>query len=252
MVSCIAKRLCITVVLCTAACASAAQYPNSVFAPLPHEVSMFDSALRETSAYVSTSAVGLADAGAQLLEANACLHPFSGCANASARRLPAAPPALLLTLFGFCCVSLIRDRRAWLTFAGALMCLGQVGTHPASQLACSIRARSLRQSTAHACFCFSDKLMMEPAGRGSEITSAAPRKGSRQTPGRMATRAANLSVPAGVHGQPVAMEAIQQVNVWPDGADACLPGITRRLIISSPVFAFMKPARGPPAIPLQQ
>jgi hypothetical protein len=51
------------------------------------------------------------------------------------RYLPGVPATFFLVATGFVCVSLVRDRRAWLAGLAALLWLGQAGLHALPQLA---------------------------------------------------------------------------------------------------------------------
>lgn len=62
----------------------------------------------------------------------------AGLTNPMANRikpLPAAPAAILMVLIGFLCVSLVRDRRVWLTGLAGLLWIGSAGVHAVPQLA---------------------------------------------------------------------------------------------------------------------
>lgn len=62
----------------------------------------------------------------------------AGLTNTIANRvkpLPAAPAAILMVLIGFLCVSLVRDRRVWLTGLAGLLWLGYAGVHAVPRLA---------------------------------------------------------------------------------------------------------------------
>jgi len=48
--------------------------------------------------------------------------------------LPAVPPALLMVLTGFFCVSLIRDRRTWVAVLAGLLWVGQTGINALPEL----------------------------------------------------------------------------------------------------------------------
>jgi len=54
---------------------------------------------------------------------------------ASAESLPAVPQTLLMALTGFICVSLVKDRRVWLTVLCGLLWAGQTGIQVLPQLA---------------------------------------------------------------------------------------------------------------------
>ena len=55
------------------------------------------------------------------------------------KSLPAAPPTILMVLIGFLCISLVRDRRAWLTILSSLLWVGQGGIYAVPLLAKHLR-----------------------------------------------------------------------------------------------------------------
>jgi hypothetical protein len=54
---------------------------------------------------------------------------------AGVKSLPHIPGTLLMVLTGFICVSVVRDRKTWLTILIGLMCIGQAGFNVLPQLA---------------------------------------------------------------------------------------------------------------------
>jgi hypothetical protein len=60
--------------------------------------------------------------------------PFSDSRTTAGRCLPAVPPALMMVLTGFMCVSLIRDRRVWLAVLAGLLWVGQTGFNALPEL----------------------------------------------------------------------------------------------------------------------
>jgi hypothetical protein len=66
------------------------------------------------------------------------LHPppqSSISLNNTVKSLPAVPRALFMVLTGFLCVSLIKDRRVWLTALAGILWAGQAGVQALPQLA---------------------------------------------------------------------------------------------------------------------
>jgi len=55
--------------------------------------------------------------------------------------LPAVPPAIAMTLTGFMCISLIRDRRAWLAVLAGLLWVGQTGINALPELTSHLSRR---------------------------------------------------------------------------------------------------------------
>jgi len=136
------------------------------------EASAFDSAVYETTVFGAASQTHLAEIGKQVLDPEHYAHPLSLPANPQAKALPAVPATIVLTLFGFLCVSITRDRRAWLALAGGILWLGQAGIQTVPQLANRICARSIRRSTANKCLSFSHTIAVQPTSRDEQTTYA--------------------------------------------------------------------------------
>lgn len=64
------------------------------------------------------------------------------------KSLPPVPGALFLGLTGFLCVSLVKDRRVWLTALAGLLWLGQTGFAALPQLASHLRSKKQIQQSA--------------------------------------------------------------------------------------------------------
>jgi hypothetical protein len=64
------------------------------------------------------------------------------------KSLPPVPGALFLGLAGFLCVSLVKDRRVWLTALAGLLWLGQTGFAALPQLASHLRSKKQIQLSA--------------------------------------------------------------------------------------------------------
>ena len=58
----------------------------------------------------------------------------SGASSAGNIFLPTVPPALFMVLTGFFCISLVRDRRAWIAVVAGLLWLGQAGFNALPEL----------------------------------------------------------------------------------------------------------------------
>lgn len=59
----------------------------------------------------------------------------AGSPSFGVKSLPAVPKTLLMVVTGFLCVSLVKDRRVWLSVVAALLWLGQAGLTTLPQLA---------------------------------------------------------------------------------------------------------------------
>lgn len=70
------------------------------------------------------------------------VHPGSQSFTRLVKPLPAVPPAIFVLLSGFLCVSLVRDRRVWLSALAALLCAGQTGFQALPQLALRLAHRT--------------------------------------------------------------------------------------------------------------
>jgi hypothetical protein len=64
------------------------------------------------------------------------------------KSLPPVPGALFLGLTGFLCVSLVKDRRVWLTALASLFWLGQTGFAALPQLASHLRSKKQIQQSS--------------------------------------------------------------------------------------------------------
>lgn len=90
---------------------------------------------------------GLASVAAELFKPPAIIDLPSS--NTSVKSLPAVPGTLFMVLAGFLCVSLVNDRRVWLTVLAGLLWLSQTGfaalPHLASHL---LSKKQIQQSVA--------------------------------------------------------------------------------------------------------
>lgn len=74
---------------------------------------------------------------------------FTDASDVDAKSLPAVPGALFMTLVGFLCVSLVRDRKVWMTALAGLLWIGQAGFAALPQLASHLTSKNqIRQQTA--------------------------------------------------------------------------------------------------------
>ncbi len=60
--------------------------------------------------------------------------PLSDSRTTAGHCLPAVPPAMAMVLMGFVCISLIRDRKAWLAVLAGLLWIGQTGINALPEL----------------------------------------------------------------------------------------------------------------------
>lgn len=132
-------------------------------AALPTVIEDVDASFVVASAadVVNSAAPGIADfiepARSELADAGRILYrPFNVFGGSTAsqnniRKLPAAPGAVLLGLMGFLCVTLVRDRKTYLTILIAMVSLGQQGIYAVPELAaCFGRAGNVVKHSAEA------------------------------------------------------------------------------------------------------
>jgi len=88
--------------------------------------------VHKTSHIIEPSNAHLANIGVELLKPPADLR---NSALVGAKILPPIPAALFMVLTGFLCISLVKDRRLWLSVLAGLLWAGQAGFHAIPQLA---------------------------------------------------------------------------------------------------------------------
>jgi hypothetical protein len=85
------------------------------------------------------SHVQLARIGKQYLAPAVISNPLATVTESSTVALPAAPAAILMGLFGFLCVSAVKDRRFYVAVFVAIMWAGQAGVLAVPKLARNFR-----------------------------------------------------------------------------------------------------------------
>lgn len=83
------------------------------------------SAIDKVELLISTSNPALAKVGADILKPPDLTNPLA--LPPGTKSLPAVPAALFMSLTGFLCVTLVRDRKVWLVVVTTLLWAGQVG-----------------------------------------------------------------------------------------------------------------------------
>jgi hypothetical protein len=132
----------VVVLLCAASAASA--FPTVVAGNAPvSSISTSD----DCSAHVVTYCLGPSAACDQINElGRAMLQPPSGsqitATSGTQRCLPALPSAIAMVLTGFVCISLIKDRRAWLAVLTGLLWVGQTGIWALPELTSRLSRRA--------------------------------------------------------------------------------------------------------------
>lgn len=160
--------------------------------------------------------------------------PTSEPMTVSAMLLPATPASGLLTLVGFICISLIRDRRIWLAGFAGLSLVGQTGTqadvsssrNDDSQARGNLFGRypkGLTLPNTAGVFAFSQKDII-------------PRVNFTNT--------ALHTAPGSVHHS--SYSAVLNLVLRPDSNGLCLVSGTRQFVCFSPALIFCRMPRGPP------
>jgi hypothetical protein len=206
---------------------------------------------------------GLTDAALDSV-GRAMLDPerFSSVAGAGCRPdvkvLPAVPAAVVMTLLGFLCVTLARDRRAWLGLAGGLICLGQAGTLTAPQLMRRICTRAIPETARQSSYVHECAVSDGPGGLDETLRYVALLRKLAGIPvqdcglARVASRAHRLlnDGTAAVRGAGRSSETCPAAPAQAACTDSSVvrPARTDRDIVCfSPAFIFSNLSRGPPA-----
>lgn len=182
-----------------------------------------------------------------------------------AKALPAVPAAFLMALIGFICVSLVKDRRVWLTALTGLLWAGQTGIQALPQLVTYLSPKKyVKQDSLIEPLCFhqienSSRLRSDIEGTqyigllhhlaGIPNSKSALANGH---PNTLITFNQNYQNPYGKAfsylnkkkhtSQPPIILEQHSLNSLLN----CLPSIAGQIICFSPAFFFAHLARGPP------
>ncbi|HPD47244.1 MAG TPA: hypothetical protein P5279_11810 [Anaerohalosphaeraceae bacterium] len=244
------KRIFAVVVLCAAAGACAVQTAWGADVTVQGAF-VFDPGICETATFASAPQECLADIGRQMLDPDLFAHPLSNTNSPQAKTLPGVPTAVAMTVFGFVCVSLCRDRRAWFAIAGGILWLGQAGVHTVPQLANRICARTIRRTAPNKSLSFSHTIAVRPTACNEEIIYAGLLHKLGATPDDPASFASNsnakASAPVLATGGQRSAYATAPGGPWQDTVNECPTSTTEHRVRFSPAFIFDNLARGPPA-----
>lgn len=147
------KLLCVSLMLLLFAVSTANASPT-----VAHQDAILFTSLRPayTSASISRTISNnivepdnaeLANLGAEFLQPPASSATLSN----SVKPLPAIPATMLMVLTGFICISLVRDRRVWLSALAGLLYIGQAGVHAIPELAMHLghRKHNIQQQSSY-------------------------------------------------------------------------------------------------------
>ncbi len=162
------------------------------------------------------------------------LHSTTLAAPTAARALPPVPDTLFMVLTGFLCISLVRDRKAWLTGLAAALWLGQVAVYSVPRLAyCIIRDSRIRKPI---------------------LVTPLPARPQTHLHSTESTRYVGLlrhlvGIPDSLRRSPVMPSSVAALPAE-DVCDSapCTAIITDQFSSFAPVFIFGNLARGPPPL----
>jgi hypothetical protein len=89
----------------------------------------------DTDTSLSTNNSTLATLADDFIKPAMSLQPTTNSTHNNTHSLPAAPAAFIMSLFGFICISAIKDRKLWLAALSALLCASQAGFNMLPHLA---------------------------------------------------------------------------------------------------------------------
>ncbi len=159
--------------------------------------------------------------------------PASEPTSVSAMLLPATPASGLLTLVGFICISLIRDRRIWLAGFAGLSLVGQTGT----QAVVSSSRNDDSQARGNLFRSYPKGLTLpNTAGVFAFSQKDIPRVNFTHTAFRTAAG-------SDYHWS---YSAVLNLVLRPDSNELCLVSGTRQFVCFSPALIFCRMPRGPP------
>jgi len=159
--------------------------------------------------------------------------PASEPTSVSAMLLPATPASGLLTLVGFMCISLIRDRRIWLAGFAGLSLVGQTGT----QAVVSSSRNDDSQGMVNL-------FRSYPKGLTLPNTAGVFAFSQKNIPRVSFTHKVFGAAPGSDYHW--SYSAVLNSVLRPDSNALCLVSGTRQFVCFSPALIFCRRPRGPP------
>jgi hypothetical protein len=162
--------------------------------------------------------------------------------------LPAVPAAIFMVLSGFLCVSLVRDRRAWLAALTGLLWVGQTGVQVLPQLALRLSSKNHSQQQFSADLAYSHYLENSHRLR-SDIEGTQYIGLLRYLEGIPATlRNSNKKTPNAELRTQNKVPQFAAYGVYPYliSANICLARRAEQSVYFNPAFIFAQLPRGPP------
>jgi hypothetical protein len=168
--------------------------------------------------------------------------------------LPAVPPAVAMVLMGFMCISLVRDRKAWLAVLAGLLWAGQMGIGALPELTSRLSRRVHNaqpvDATLATAYSFGGSFYPESYSNETQYTgllhhlAGIPRNTSAFTNNcEILTR--HFSSVAGKDTR-VLHHAILKAQFVLSELSSCLVSGTRQFVCFTPAFIFCQLPRGPP------
>ena len=180
--------------------------------------------------------------------------PFSDSRPTAGRCLPVVPPALMMVLTGFMCVSLIRDRKVWLAVLAGLLWVGQTGINSLPELTSRLSRKVHTCQPADATIAATYRLggYYYPDGYSEEIRytgllhylAGIPRDIGILTNNCTTFTRYFPSVPD--KDTRVLHHAIVRAQLALSKLSSCLASGTRQFVCFTPAFIFCSRPRGPP------
>ena len=200
----------------------------------------------------------IAELGRQLLQPPSYNSTSAGSEHITVKALPPVPATILMTIVGFFCVSLARDRKVYLAALAGLLWAGHAGLNALPQLADHIW-RNVHTAKHHnnkleLSHLIADALRTRPEIEGADFIAllhyleGIPKGVSVPVSSKLlsASDKASLSFCHSHKGGHLSFVAILAERFNPDTLINCPARFAERFICFSPAFIFDQLPRGPP------
>ena len=190
----------------------------------------------------------LTNIGAEFLQPPASPVGLTNGPSNAVKPLPAVPAAMLMFLIGFLCVSLVRDRKIWLTALAGLFWAGQAGIQALPQLA--LRLGHANHSEQRPCtelthpYCIENSLRLRSDIEDTRYIGLLHYLAG--IPGADTACTNNKLLGCCYKHTHTFQTVILSEKFSLNWSLKCLVSETRQLICFSPAFIFAQLARGPP------
>ncbi len=186
----------------------------------------------------------LVSIGREFLQPPASFAGLSHTQSNSSNPLPAVPETIFMVLFGFICISLVRDRRIWLAALTGILWAGQVGVQLLPQLVLQLSRINHSKRQPHTELTYSHYLENSNRLR-SDIEGTQYVGLLHHLAGIPTTRNSYLNKDIQIYKSTFQSAAILAQTVL-NPSLTCLAAETEQFTFFSPAFTFINLARGPP------